>query len=164
MPQLLNPRHEHFARLIVDGRKQAVAYCEAFDRKRSKNVTSSASALARKDDVKRRINELRNAAELIVQWNLADRMRAIKAIHDKRSAKNSDKLKAIELYTKMAGDGAAEKLDVNFPTEALQELEGIVYFIRTGKPIERPSNPGSLVESFKSLQNQGSRNGQNYRI
>lgn len=54
MPSLANPKHEMFARLIVQGLSQVDAYAKAGYEKRSAN----ASTLAKRPEVKARVQEL----------------------------------------------------------------------------------------------------------
>ena len=127
---LPNPKHEAFAQLIARGRNATESYQEVYGN--SKGAKESASRLMATFHVPARVSEIQEAAARKVEWALAQRMQfcrdvvetPIGEVDEKsrlcqsakfseagREFKMPDKLRAIELYTKLAGDGAPEKVE-----------------------------------------------------
>lgn len=117
-PRSLTPRAEKFVQLIIAGTKQYEAYRKAY--KKPKLLPHDAAEracqiLARFPRVKARLAELRGQSAYKAILSLNDRL-AICAKHAQTGSNKPEvQLKAVDLYTKLAGDSAPDKLELSGP-------------------------------------------------
>ena len=147
MPILKNSKWEHFAQLVAEGGKpHGVAYAEVYGQKSDGTSRAHASRLlATNGNVRDRIEELQKEAERAVKWSIQERLEVLRDISlgqlDGEDVPPRDRIRAIELYTKIAGDGAAEKHEHAVSAE-VTELSAIIAFLRTGEKAPEPSLQG----------------------
>lgn len=110
----LTVKQERFAELIIAGETQSAAYRTAYRSKASdKAVAVEASRLAGNPAVAARIAELQAQAAKEAVWTLESRLADLAALARDSATSPSERIRAIEVYTKLAGDGAANKVDVS---------------------------------------------------
>lgn len=109
MPVLRNHRHEAFAQAIAKGMTQEEAHAEAGFKPQRQN----ASRLMTKDDIKRRVEEIKARVAEKAEWSAADRLSALKRISD--AAEDKDPrvaVSAIAEANKMQGSHAPAKAEL----------------------------------------------------
>jgi len=149
MPALNNPKHERFARLVIQGMTQVEAFRKCYPNAGVNTVNNESSVLARRLDVKARIAEMQEIIDSyfpITQGERRDMLRRMsqgreptKVIRkaDGKIEAVYDKIAAMTLDARLAGEFAPEqmqiatgptlKLDFNMvgrntrPTPALEE-------------------------------------------
>jgi len=124
MPALNNPKHERFARLIIQGMTQVDAFRKCYPNAGKNVVNNESSVLARKLDVKSRIAEMQEIIDSyfpITQGERRDMLRRMsqgreptKVIRkaDGKIEAVYDKLAAIQLDAKIAGEFAPEQMHI----------------------------------------------------
>lgn len=111
---LHNPRHERFAQLIASGESGAGTYQTCYGTNGA-SAEAAASRLLRNDKVRKRVAELQSAAATEAVLTLERKRQLLADIAEGRQqeAKISDRLRAIELDARLAGE-FHEKLDVSW--------------------------------------------------
>jgi hypothetical protein len=125
MKTLPNPTHERFARLLIQGLTQKEAYRKCYPNMKPESINSNAYKLANSLEVKARIAEMRElidsqfAMEAGRRRDLARRMaegeiptKVVRKADGKVEA-IFDRLAAMQLDAKLAGDFAPEQLQVS---------------------------------------------------
>jgi hypothetical protein len=125
MKALTNPRHERFARLMIQGLGQAEAYRKCYPDQTPDSIRVHASELYRKPEVKARIAEMRElidsqfAMEAGRRRDLARRMaegeiptKVIRKADGKVEAV-FDRIAAMQLDAKLAGDFAPDQVQIS---------------------------------------------------
>ncbi len=147
---LLNQRHESFAQLIASGGSGAGAYRTCYGTNGA-SAEAAASRLLRNVKVRERVTELQSAAATAAVLTLERKRQILADIAEGRQqqAKISDRLHAIELDAKLAGE-FHEKLDVNWRRQQT-EHPPIIYNIPAA--ISQPrisgvsSNPNEATDA-----------------
>lgn len=123
----LTPKERVFADAILDGKGPSEAYRIAYDTKASGKVVSvNGAKVQKRPHVSKYIAEERLRARNR-RFLTREKKRGILAeIAEKKTAKNSDKIKAIEVDNRMTGDDAPQKVEV-FGLADLMKL------VRTGE-------------------------------
>jgi hypothetical protein len=149
MPALNNPKHERFARLIIQGMTQVDAFRKCYPNAGVNTVNNDSSVLAKRLDVKARIAEMQDIIDSYFPMTQGERRDKLRRMADGREPTKVvrkadgkieavyDKLAAMTLDARLAGDFAPEqmqiatgptlKLDFNMvgrntrPTPALEE-------------------------------------------
>jgi len=114
VPILVNQRHERFAQIIGSGESGAAAYQTCYGT-HGASAEAAASRLLRNGKVRERVTELQSAAATAAVLTLERKRQLLADIAEGRQqqAKISDRLRAIELDAKLAGE-FHEKLDVSW--------------------------------------------------
>jgi hypothetical protein len=133
MPSLSNPKHERFARLIVQGMSQVEAYRKCYPDAGRNVVNNESSVLARKLDVKERVAEMREVIDNYCPMAIGEKRDLLRRMIDgavptkvirKSDGKIDaifDRMAALQLDAKLAGEFAPEQLQVsNGPTLKLE--------------------------------------------
>jgi hypothetical protein len=150
MPVLDNPRHEKFAQLIASGESAGVVYGKIY-RSLPASAEASAARLLRNVKVRRRVAEIQAGAAARVGWSISERLAFLRRCAEtppselslsdpvcqgQRVGKDAeyllvpDKLKAVDLYSKLAGDYGR---DVDL------EVPGVIVRIKIGGNVETSS-------------------------
>lgn len=112
MPVLRNAKHEAFAQALAKGRSQEEAYADAGFKPHRQN----ASRLMTKDDVRRRVEEIKARISEKAEWTAADRLSALKTIFDSHADKDARvAISAIAEANKMQGSYAPVKREHSGP-------------------------------------------------
>lgn len=102
---LRNGRHEKFAQMVAAGSTYIAAYREIYRQKcNEKTAMGEASRLANRADVAARVAHIREAAAEGLHWDLKERLRFLRKGAMNGKEKFSDRLRALELYSKLTGD------------------------------------------------------------
>lgn len=133
MPSLSNPKHERFARLLVQGMSQVEAYRKCYPDAGRNVVNNESSVLARKLDVKERVSEMREVIDNYCPMAIGEKRDLLRRMIDgavptkvirKSDGKIDaifDRMAALQLDAKLAGEFAPEQLQVsNGPTLKLE--------------------------------------------
>jgi hypothetical protein len=143
----LTVKQERFAELRIAGETQSAAYRTAYRSKASDKVVAvEASRLVAKPAVAARIAELQAQAAQGAVWTLKSRLADLAAIARDPATSSSERIRAIEVYTKLAGDGAANKVDVNGAVGS-----GIILSVAWEKPEPLPPEPLSGPRADSTL-------------
>jgi len=149
MPALSNPKHERFARLLIQGLTQLDAYRKVYPDQTPASAVGNGSRLANSLDVKSRMAEMQEVIDSYFPMTQGERRDKLRRMADGREPTKVvrkadgkveavyDKLAAMTLDARLAGDFAPEqmqiatgptlKLDFNMvgrntrPTPALEE-------------------------------------------
>ncbi len=127
MPILENQRHEKFAQLIATGEAASVAYKKVYKAKVSVADTNGPRLLGNAR-VKERVRELQGKAEAKTVLTIEEKREFLRrvVVEDYSGAgseiKMPDKLRAIELDAKLAGE-LTEKKEVSIQGQFASELE-----------------------------------------
>jgi len=113
MPVLKNARHEQFAQALAKGMTAEQAYTEAGFKANRHN----AAALARKQHISTRVEDIRIRVSDKAEWTAADRLAALKRIHS--AAEGTDPRTAISAIAE------ANKMQGAYPP-AKHQLSGTV--------------------------------------
>jgi len=125
MPALSNPKHERFARMIIQGMTQVDAFRKCYPNAGTNTVNNDSSVLARRLDVKARIAEMQDVIDSyfpMTQGERRDRLRRMAEgkeptkVTKKADGKIEavyDKIAALTLDARLAGDFAPEQLQVS---------------------------------------------------
>ena len=101
---MLTEKQEAFVRLLLDGKSQAQAYRGAYDAAgmSDETVYKEASKLARRSEIRKRLDTLRQELENAAIATVRERLILLTdIIRGDRTA--ADKLKAVDLMNKMTG-------------------------------------------------------------
>lgn len=133
MPSLSNPKHERFARLLVQGMSQVESYRKCYPDAGRNVVNNESSVLARKLDVKERVAEMREVIDNYCPMAIGEKRDLLRRMIDgavptkvirKSDGKIDaifDRMAALQLDAKLAGEFAPEQLQVsNGPTLKLE--------------------------------------------
>lgn len=115
MPILDNTKHERFAQLLAEGMSQRQAYYEAYPNSRKwkdATVDNKGSKLANRDEVKARVHELKERAEIKSIATIARRKMILTEILENEEERVNDRIRAIETLNKMDGVGM-ENINMN---------------------------------------------------
>jgi hypothetical protein len=107
-------RHLTFAKYIVDGMSQSEAYRLVYPNSRrwaADSVHNKASALARNEQVKARIEELRKSITKEYVWTKQHSLAVLATIARSKTAKNNEKIAAVKELNVMYGHNAPSKID-----------------------------------------------------
>jgi len=111
----LGPKHLKFIDLMAAGFSQADAYRKAFNAKKNRNAVSiavSASRIAANPLIRVRLAELRGQSQRSTLLSLDQRLSILAGIARSTQTKQTDRIRSIEVYTKLAGDSAPERTEV----------------------------------------------------
>lgn len=109
MPVLKNTKYEAFAQGLAAGKSQDAAYADAGFKAHRQN----ASRLMTKDDVRRRVEEIKARVSEKAEWSAAERLASLKAIHDASLAEDRrTAIAAIAEANRMNGSYAPSKSEV----------------------------------------------------
>lgn len=152
MPVLKNSRHERFAQLVAGGMPATPAYKKIY-KCQTRTAETSSSRLMSSGKVADRIAELKKAAAEKAVWSLAERLKflqdcalvkpteltpdsplcqGIRIKADGNELIMPDKLKSVELYSKLSGD-FTERVEVEAGDSLLNFLAGV----RQGRKSEK---------------------------
>jgi hypothetical protein len=133
MPALSNPKHERFARLVIQGMTQVDAYKKCYPNAGTNTVNNDSSVLGRRLDVKARIAEMQEVIDSYFPITQGERRDMLRRMAEGREPtkviKKSDgkieavfdKIAALTLDARLAGDFAPEQHQVNVgPTLKLE--------------------------------------------
>ena len=101
---MLTEKQEKFIRQLLEGKSQAAAYREAYDAAgmSDDSVYKEASKLARRAEIRKRLDALRKELEAAAIATARERLELLThIIRGERSV--GDKLKAVDLMNKMTG-------------------------------------------------------------
>jgi hypothetical protein len=125
MPSLSNPKHERFARLLIQGMTQVEAYRKCYPDQSPTSVNAHAHELAKKLDVKARISEMQEIIDSYFPMTQGERRDKLRRMADGREPTKVvrkadgkieavyDKLAAMTLDAKLAGDFAPEQMQIS---------------------------------------------------
>lgn len=135
MPVLRNAKHEAFAQAVARGRSQEEAYTDAGFKPHRQN----ASRLMTNDDVRIRLDEIKNRIAEKAEWSSADRLLMLKQIAAASKGKDPRvAVSAIAEANKMQGSHAAVRHQIggvqDSPIEFVHKIE---------RSIVRPADPDS---------------------
>lgn len=99
----LNSRQEMFAQLVASGKSASAAYREVYGAS-PESAEANAYRLMENDGVLERIRELQGATAKEVVLTLEAKRRMMKTIAEDQSLPLRDRLKAVELDAKLAGE------------------------------------------------------------
>ena len=111
----LTPKHLKFVDLMAAGFSQADAYRKAFNAKKHRTAISiavSASHIAANPLIRARLAELRGQSQRSTLLSLDQRLSILAGIARSNVTKQGDRVRAIEVYTKIAGDSAPERTEL----------------------------------------------------
>ena len=128
MPLLSNPRRERFAQHVAEAGNGAAAYRLTYG-VNGASAEAAASRLLRNDKVRERVTELQGAAATAAVLTLERKRQILADIAEGRQqeAKISDRLRAIELDARLAGE-FHEKLDVNWRRQQIEHPQIVCHF------------------------------------
>lgn len=110
MPALKNQRHEKFVQLILSGMSHGDAYRATYPDARSKKSGNNAWRLMRREDVQARYRELRDEMDArLTAWAImtrGEKRLMLKQIAEDENSSAAERMKAIDLDNKMAGEYA----------------------------------------------------------
>ena len=132
----LTPKHLKFVDLMAAGFSQADAYRKAFNAKKHRTAISiavSASHIAANPLIRARLAELRGQSQRSTLLSLDQRLSILAGIARSNVTKQGDRVRAIEVYTRIAGDSAPERT----------ELTG-----KNGAPLVPEPTPASVALSL----------------
>lgn len=119
-----NAKEELFARAVANGASQVEAFRQFWQKDELTNQVAAHRAhhIAKRPQVVARIAQIRKAATKVVLLSLTNRLGILSEIaNDKKGAKKADRIRAVEVYTKISGDAAPERLELSGPEgEAIQ--------------------------------------------
>ena len=121
MTVLKNPRHEKFAAAVALGVSQAEAYRKAGFR----GDRRAASKLAEKDDISRRIAELRKEASDQCDIDRKKFSARLADCFNGKVALRLDQLKAGEMLAKACGWNEPEKIEVSGQQDVIIRIGGV---------------------------------------
>lgn len=138
MPILSNQRQETFAQHVAQGSNGAAAYRNAYGA-HGASAEANASRLLRNDKVRARVQELQGEAAKAAVMTLAEQRLLLASVArgEQFGAKISDRLRAIEIDAKLAGN-ANDKNDKN--DKALQNIMPRIIIRNPGDPGREPRN------------------------
>ena len=132
----LGPKHLKFIDLIASGFSQADAYRRVFQphtKRSALSIAVSASHIAANPLIRERLAELRGQSQRSTLLSLDQRLSILAGIARSTVTKQTDRIRSIEVYTKIAGDSAPER----------QELTG-----KDGAPLVPAPTPVSVALSL----------------
>ena len=121
----LTERQREFARLIVSGERQAVAYRKAFDcnGKSEASVRSDASRLARNANIIKLIAELRGQADsaAVMTWERRMELLSRQAEAEAQKGNWSGLIRIVDMLNKMDGTYETKKREAELEKAAKEE-------------------------------------------
>ena len=111
----LGPKHLKFIDLIASGFSQADAYRRAFQpgtKRSALSIAVSASHIASNPLIRARLAELRGQSQRSTLLSLDQRLSILAGIARSTVTKQTDRIRSIEVYTKIAGDSAPERTEL----------------------------------------------------
>ena len=126
----LTPRQSRFVELVVSGASNADAYRCAYrkpvGRLSNRDAANGAYRVAKAPAVKAHLAEIRSRSQRAELLTINERLSLLAAIARDRRSKPIDRIRAIDVYTRIAGDGASGRVETSGPVGALavSELQG----------------------------------------
>lgn len=126
-PRSLTAKEERFCQLLVGGTVSAQAWRQAYHKPNSTahNAAVWGSRLTRRPEVAARIADLRGRQEKKVLLTLNDRLGILANIAQSKTVRPADKTRAIDVYSKLAGDHAPERVELSGPNGAPMQTETV---------------------------------------
>jgi len=134
MPVLKNARHEMFAQALAKGKSATEAYQDAGYKPDRKN----AARLTTKDDIRRRVAEIKSRVAEKAEWTAADRLMGLKSIFDASAADDR--------RTAIAAIAEANKMQGSYPP-AQHRIAG-----PNGGPIQTVDLTNASEEQLNALE------------
>ena len=128
----ITERQREFARRIAKGEKQGAAYLKAFNCKGESKaaVRSNASRLAKNDNIRRLIEELRERADGEAVMSVRQRRewlsRLVKEATGGEPAEVANGIRAVQELNRMDGAYAAEKVEAKVETCSFENILAII--------------------------------------
>ena len=125
----LNARQERFCEFVASGMNQQDAYIQAGFRTTKEAARRNAARLMTKDDVKARIKDLQQTtpdvgvARMTKQEKLDILAGLIRSSPNSESVKVADKLRAIELHSKLLGHFEHDRMELELGNATLQTIK-----------------------------------------
>ncbi len=113
-PKVLTPEATEFVRLYISTGAGADSYRTAYNRPEleTQEASNRAFRLLRQAPVKRLVKEAQRATTKKLVISLNERLGLLAEIAQDRKARNSDRIRAVEVYGKTAGDEAPQKIEL----------------------------------------------------
>ena len=148
MPVLKRAVWEIFAQHVAGGMVLGEAYGKAFGREKPRTADYNGGyRLLKRDDVLARVTELKEKAALETHLSLSERLTILSKIA-RTAIEDRDRINAINSFTKIRGDGAADRLEVG-PSK---ELADIIHFIRSGQKAPKTIDVSARAELMNKAQ------------
>jgi hypothetical protein len=123
----LTPRQSRFVELALSGLSNAEAYRRAYQklagRIKNRDAANGAYRVAKAPAVRTRIAEIQNRSKRAELLSVNERLSLLARIVRSPYSKPMDRIRAIVVYTRIAGDGGPDRKEVsvkNAPGEAVQ--------------------------------------------
>ena len=142
----LSTKHLKFCDAIAAGCSQAEAYRRVFrpaKRRTIQDITTAAWRIASNPLVKARISELLGKSEIKTLLTINQRLGILAGIAQGRMSKAADRIRSVEVYSKIAGDQAPERLEITNPA-------GQTFNVGVRQMTRREKVRAALVELRKS--------------
>ena len=113
----------------MTGHNQAEAYRIAFRparRRTCQDIATASCRIAANPLIKAKIAELSGKAETKTIMSFNQRLQILGGIMQSSTVKLTDKIRAIEVYNKMAGDNSPERMELSGPEGSPLQLSGQV--------------------------------------
>ena len=158
----LTERQREFARLIVSGERQAVAYRKAFDcnGKSEAAVRSDASRLARNANIIKLIAELRGQADsaAVMTWERRMELLSRQAEAEAKKGNWSGLIRIVDMLNKMDGTYETKKREAELEKAAKEEeRKKAAEEEERKKAAEQNPKHMSIAEILDELQERGCR-------
>lgn len=118
----LNVRQERFCELVASGKNQAEAYVEAGSKVTKLAARNHAARLAAKDSIKARIAQLRAPKTREILSTRDDKRSLLRHVFENPTVKMQDRLRAIELDAKLAGQFEPDRTEIDVGPRTLQSI------------------------------------------
>ena len=119
-PGKLSPRQERFCQIVASGSSFVDAYKIAYKKGRLLPNTARVGAkrVHSSEAVKWRIREIQGRSRAKALLTLNDRLEILAGIAQNPTSANADRIRAIDVYNKTAGDHAPERQEVTVKGDA----------------------------------------------
>ena len=127
-PRKCNPREDSWCRAVVNGASQTAAYRAVWQipTQTDQIIAQRACLVAKRPHVVARLAQLRAEASKIVYVSVGERLSELGKIIKNRKAKDADRIRANEAYTRTAGDAAPDRIQLSTPEGQPLEIAGTV--------------------------------------
>lgn len=124
----LTSRERRFCRLVAAGESKAQAVRIAYNRKRGSAATVAVDGnrISKRPKVIAEIQRLRGEAEKDCLMTLHRRLEILGSIAENKLAKHTDRIRAVDVYSRISGDQAPERVDVSTPPGQPMEVREVL--------------------------------------
>ena len=136
---VLTPRGAAFAEMVAGGMSQSDAYRRAYKKPRLEPQAAAHAGckVAQREGVKARIAEIRGETKVRILLTLNERLEILAEIAQTKSASKNERTRAIEVYSKIAGDGGPERIELTGRAGGPVQTEDTVRTLTLIEKVER---------------------------